>query len=288
MQKVRKAVIMAAGFGTRFLPFSKAVSKVMLPIIDKPTIQLIVEEAVESGIEEILIIVGINKESIISHFTKNEMLEKKLENKPEFLAMVKHASSFNIQFVEQKVINGTGGAMLLAEDFVAGEPVLLMFADDLMKGTTEPVSKQVIDAYNKTGKYVLAVQSVPKEWVTKYSSVEFTSRDGRVMEVSKIVEKPKLEDVKSTYSTLGRYVLLPDIFDYARMLKPTIGGEIFLTDAFDILAKENRVVSYDFDGKRYDTGNKLGYLKAVADFALADKEYAEEYASFLKEKLNKI
>ena len=278
-----KAVIMAAGYGTRFLPFTKAVSKTMLPIIDKPTIQIIVEEALESGIKEILIIVGSNKEAIIKHFSKNEEILKKVENNKDLLEIAKKTYIPNIKFIEQKILNGTGGAIMLAKDFVGDEPFLLMFADDLFIGNKVPVSKQMIDLFNKTGKTILGCKNVDKELIVKYSSVEYVNQNGRVYEVTKITEKPKIQEIKSTLSTLGRYILKPNIFEACLNIENK-NGEYILTDAFDILARQGDVLAYDFDGVRYDIGNKFGYLTAVFDFALADKSYKEKLINYIKSK----
>lgn len=285
MKKVKKAVVLAAGYGTRFMPFSKAVSKTMLPIIDTPTIQLILEEAFESGVKEALVVVGYNKESIISHFSKNLHLEEKLKDKPEFLKLIKKPANMKVKFIEQKELNGTAGAIMLAKDFTKDEPFLLMYADDLMY-CEKPVSKQIIEEYEKTGKCVLACQNVPKELVVKYSSVEYLSKNSdRSYNVSKIIEKPKFEDIKSTLSTLGRYILLPYIYEYAEKIQPSINGERFVTDAFDMIAKDKGCIAYDFEGIRYDIGNKFGYLTAVVDYALRDKSYSKQFKEFLKKKL---
>ena len=282
MKKVKKAVLLAAGYGTRFMPFAKAISKTMLPIIDTPTIQLILEEAFDSGIEEALVVVGYNKESIISHFSKNEHLEEKLKNNQEFLDLIKKPANMKIKFVEQKELNGTAGAIMLARDFTKDEPFLLMYADDLMY-CEKPVSKQIIEEYERTGKCVMACKHVPKELVVKYSSVEYSSKNNeRSYNVTKIIEKPKLEDVKSTLSTLGRYVLPPCVYEYSEKIKPTINGERFVTDAFDMIAQNEGCIAYDFEGIRYDIGNKFGYLTAVVDYALRDKNYGEQFKEFLK------
>lgn len=280
-----KAVIMAAGYGSRFLPFSKAVSKTMLPIIDTPTIQLIVEEAIESGIDEILIIVGSNKESIIKHFSNDEALLKRLKNNEELYKVAKKTCLPQIKFVEQKVLDGTGGAIMLAKDFVKDEPFLLMFADDLIVGNKMPVSKQMIDLFNKTGKTILGCQHVSREAIVKYSSVEYSSQNGRVYEITKITEKPKFEDVKSTLSTLGRYILKSDIFGVCEDLKEGHNGEKVITDAYDVLARRGDVLAYDFDGVRYDIGNKLGYLTAIFDFALKTPEYGEKLKEYIKQRV---
>ena len=278
-----KAVIMAAGYGTRFLPFTKAVSKTMLPIIDKPTIQLIVEEAIQSGVDEILIIVGANKDAIIRHFSYDENLTKKVSNNKEFSEILSKTNLPNIKFVEQKVLNGTGGAIMLAKDFVGNEPFVLMFADDLFVGNKLPVAKQLIDLFNQTGKSIMGCMNVSKEAITKYCSVEYSKKENRVYSVTKITEKPKLEDVKSTLSCLGRYVLKPNIFDACEKLTEK-NGERIITDAFDILSREGDVLAYDIDGVRYDIGNKFGYLTAVLDFALKDKNYSKQLKEYLKNK----
>lgn len=279
-----KAVIMAAGYGTRFLPFSKAISKTMLPIIDKPTIQIIVEEALESGISDILIIVGSNKEAIIKHFSEDKELLKRVEGNKEFYEIVKKTCLPQIKFIEQKVMDGTGSAIKLAKDFVGEEPFLLMFADDLMVAKT-PVSKQLIDLHKKTGKTILGCQNVSKEAITRYSSVEYDKKDGRVHFVTKITEKPKLEEIKSTLSTLGRYVLKPNIFKACEDLKPGKNGEKIITDAYDILARQGDVIAYEFEGIRYDIGNKFGCLTAIFDFALSDSLYSDDLKDYIKQKI---
>lgn len=279
-----KAVIMAAGYGTRFLPFTKAVSKTMLPIIDKPTIQIIVEEAIESGVDEILVIVGSNKEAIIKHFSEDNELLKRVEKNKEMYEIAKKTFVPKIKFVEQKILNGTGGAIMLAKDFVGNEPFLLMFADDLFVGNNKPVSKQMIDLYNQTGKTILGCKNVSKELIVKYSSVEYSSKDGRVYQVTKITEKPKPEEIKSTLSTLGRYILKPNIFEVCENLE-TKNGEKIITDAYDVLARQGDVIAYDFDGTRYDIGNKFGYLTAVFDFALKDDEYSDKLKDYIKNRI---
>ncbi len=279
-----KAVIMAAGYGSRFLPFSKAVSKVMLPIIDTPTIQLIVEEAIESGIEEILIIVGSNKEAIIKHFSEDKKLLHRVSSNDELYEIATKTCYTNVKFIEQKVLDGTGSGMLLAKKFVNNEPFLLMFADDLMIGNGSPVSKQMIDLFNKTGKTILGCQHVEKKDIVQYSSVEYSKKSGRVYTVTRIVEKPKLEEVTSTLSTLGRYILKPNIFEACRNLKPTKKGEKIITDAYDILARQGDVIAYNFDGVRYDIGNKLGYLTAIYDFATKNEQYGKDFIKYVQSK----
>lgn len=285
MKPIKKAVILAAGFGTRFLPFSKSVYKGMLPIIDTPTIELIVNELVESGIEDILMIVGFNKTDVISHFSHNKVLEEKFKDKPEYLKAVTNQLKAKVSFVEQKVINGTGGAILLAEDFTKDEPFLMCFADDLMLSDV-PVSKQLIDEYNRTGKAVLGCQSIPKEQVVRCSSVEYSSKNGRSHVVTRVVEKPKFEDIKSTLSTLGRYIFLPSIYDYCRKLKVNqTCNELCITDTYDMIAENEGLIAYEFEGTRYDIGNKFGYLTAVFDYALKNPEYSEKLKEYIKESI---
>lgn len=285
MKKVKKAVVLAAGFGTRFLPFSKSVYKGMLPIIDTPTIELIVNELVDSGIEEILMIVGFNKENVISHFSHNKFLEDKFKNNPEYLRAITSQLKAKVTFVEQKIINGTGGALLLAEDFTKDEPFLMCFADDLMQSEV-PVSKQLIDEYYRTGKAVLGCQSIPKEQVVRCSSVEYSRKNGRSYEVTRVVEKPKFEDIKSTLSTLGRYVFLPSIYDYCRQLKVNkVCNELCVTDTYDMIAKNEGLIAYEFEGTRYDIGNKFGYLTAIFDYALKDPNYSDKLKEYIKERI---
>lgn len=282
MQQVKKAVVLAAGFGTRFMPYCKAVPKCMLPIIDTPSIQIICDECFDAGIEEILIVIGANKEVVLNHFKQNQYLEQRLENKPEILNLIKKSERYKVSFVEQTQIDGTAGATYLAKDFIKGEPFLLVFADDLMYNNGINVSQQVIEAFNKTNKNILAVNKVSIEDIVRYSSVEYDSFDGNLYNVTKIVEKPKKEDVKSLFSTLGRYVLKSEIFDKIEKITNVRNGEKYLTDAFDMLAKEGKVVACEFEGKHYDTGNKLAYLKTVVEYALRDDNIGKDFKDYLK------
>lgn len=285
MKKVKKAVILAGGYGSRFMPFTKAVSKVMLPIIDTPTIQLVLKEAKDSGIEEVLIIVGVNRENIVKHFSYDKHLEEKFADKPEILNLIQQPSKMmKVHFITQKRLNGTGGALLLAKKFTKNEPFLLMFSDDLMY-SEKPVSKQLIKIFEKTGSTILGCKKVKKENAVKYSTVEYNKHDGRSYYATSITEKPKLENVKSTLCTLGRYVLTPEIYNLTKQIKPSLNGEIILTDAFSMLIKKETVIAYNFEGIRYDIGNKLEYVKAVTDFALRDSNYRKDYLMFLKDKI---
>ena len=285
MQKVRKAVIPVAGFGTRFLPYTKAVPKAMLPVINKPAIQVITEEVINSGITEILFVVGYKNQVIKDHFSASEILDKELlaKNKMDFYNAIKYPETMaKIEFVEQKELNGTAKAIEVAKEFVGNEPFAVLFGDDLMYNQEKPVISQLIDVYNKSGKTVIGCKNVSKLDVTKYASVEYSNVDGNVYDAVKITEKPKLEDVKSTLSPLGRYVFNADIFDEIAKLKPASNKEYQLTDAFDALARQGKVQAVVFDGVRYDMGSRLGYLKANIEFALRDDELKEELTEYLK------
>lgn len=286
MGKVRKAVIPVAGFGTRFLPFTKAVPKMMLPVIDKPVLQIIVEEAIQSGIEEILFIVGRHADIIESYFTEDEEITRLLQ-KPNMQKYKEIVSSITglakFSFVVQTEQMGTAHAVSLAEEFVGGEPFLLMFGDDLMYSKQIPVSKQLIDVYCTVGKTVIGCKKVPFEDVPKYATVELSNIDGRIGEVSRIVEKPSPSEVISNLAPLGRYVCCGDIFDYIRKTPVGKNGEYQITDTYALLAKEGKLVSYEFEGVRYDTGDKLGYLKAVVEYSLRSDEFGDEFKKYLEE-----
>ncbi len=286
MRKVKKAVIPVAGFGMRFLPFTKAVPKMMLPIIDTPVLQYIVEEAVDSGIEEVLFVVGQHSEIIRDYFSENAELNAKLENEKykAFREKVEKVNSIaEYSFVVQDKQLGTAHAVALAKEFTAGEPFLLMFGDDLMFNAEKPVSLQLIEAYEKTGKTVIGCKKVPLADVPKYASVEYDSCDGRIYNMTKITEKPPIEKVKSNLSPLGRYVCDSDIFDYIEKIGRGANGEYQITDAFDLQAKDSRVVALEFEGKRYDTGDKFGYVQAFVEYALRDEEFGEKTLKYLKE-----
>lgn len=282
MNQVKKAVILAAGFGTRFMPYCKAVPKCMMPLIDTPIIEVICEQCFRAGVEDILIVIGSNKQVVENHFKKNSRLEEKLRDKPDILELIKKSENYRVRFVEQKEINGTAGATYLAKKFCGDQPFLLLLADDLMYNDGKSVAEQVIEAYHKTGKNVLAVNQVTMEEIVRYSSVEYDGNCGNLYNVTKIVEKPKKEDVKSMFSTLGTYVLTSEVFDKIEKIENTRNGEKFLTDAFDMLAREGKVVACDFEGKHYDTGNKLAYIKTIVEYALRSEEFGEDFESYLK------
>ena len=288
--KVRKAIIPAAGFGTRFLPATKAIPKEMLPIIDIPTIQYIVEECIESGIEEILIIDSDVKPEIRKHFSIDERLEQKLlkSNKMEEFNLVHDiASKIKISYVQQNNPLGLGHAISLGEEFASGEPFVVLCGDDIMVNRNGlPVTKQLIDVYENTGHSILGVQEILRENVHKYGAITPISQDGRLIEISDVVEKPKTEDAPSNYATLGRYVLSPKIFNYLKTQTPGTGGEIQLTDSIRRLMKDEKVYAYNFEGIRYDAGDKFGYVSAVIDFALEREDLRNKVLEHLKKKLN--
>lgn len=283
--KVRKAIIPAAGLGTRFLPATKAQPKEMLPIVDKPTIQYIVEEAIDSGIEDIMIVTGRNKRSIEDHFDKSLELEHELRKtgKDELLSLVKDISNLvDIHYIRQKEPKGLGHAIYCARSFIGNEPFAVLLGDDVIQADT-PCLKQLIDVYNEYKTTVLGVQKVPKEEVDKYGIVDCLQIENRVHKVKDLVEKPDVKNAPSNIAILGRYILSPKIFEYIEKLTPGAGGEIQLTDALKGLVKKEAMYAYDFIGKRYDVGNKLGFLQATVEFALQREDLNEEFKKYLKE-----
>ncbi|MDR3157240.1 MAG: UTP--glucose-1-phosphate uridylyltransferase GalU [Lactobacillales bacterium] len=272
--KVRKAVIPAAGFGTRFLPVTKAMAKEMLPIVDKPTVQFIVEEALASGIEEVLVITGKGKRSIEDHFDSNFELEECLrkKGKNELLQLVEETTKINLHFVRQSHPLGLGDAVLQARAFVGDEPFVVMLGDDLMTDTT-PLTKQLMDNYQKTHASTIAVMKVPRNEVSSYGVIKPDGKvDDRLYNVASFVEKPKPEDAPSDLAIIGRYLLTPEIFKVLQHQKPGAGDEVQLTDAIDELNKTQRVFAYEFRGKRYDVGDKFGFLKTSIEYGLGHKE----------------
>ena len=285
IKKIRKAVIPAAGYGTRFLPATKATPKEMLPIVDKPTIQYIVEEALQSGIEEILIISGHAKRAIEDHFDTNIDLELQLKHqgKNELLHMVQNISDINIHYVRQKHMRGLGDAIYCAKDFVDEEPFAVLLGDDIVYTETKPVLRQMMDVYEELGTTVLGCQEVLPNEVSSYGIIQGKTTDtARVMRVGDMVEKPKVEEAPSRYAIMGRYIITPDIFDALRRVQPGVGGEIQLTDALKILVDREAVYAYDFIGKRYDVGNKMGYLKATVEYALRRNDLKDDFSRYLK------
>ena len=285
-QRITKAIIPAAGLGTRFLPATKATPKEMLPILDTPAIELIVEEAVNSGITDIIIITGKHKRAIEDHFDNQYELEKALldKNKLDLYDKVRHSSDLaNIFYVRQKEQKGLGHAILEAKKFIGDEPFAVLLGDDIVIND-KPATKQLIDAYHRTDGSVIGVREVPHEDVSKYGIIEpwITRSNAREQLVQSFVEKPSLDEAPSNLAILGRYILKPEIFDYLSTQKPGAGDEIQLTDAIDSLAHSENVYSYDFEGKRYDAGDKLGYIKANIDFALQDEVIGSNVKQYLK------
>ena len=291
MKKIRSAVIPAAGFGTRFLPATKATPKEMLPIVDKPTIQYIVEEALESGIEDILIISGHAKRAIEDHFDAAPALEAELKakGKMEQLAQVQRIADINIHYIRQKYMRGLGDAILCAKGFMGDEPFAVLLGDDVVYNPERPALRQLIDVYEKTGSSVLGCQKVAPEQVSSYGIVAGTEEaDPRLMRVTDMVEKPALEEAPSRLAVLGRYIITPQIFGLLEHTAPGKGGEVQLTDALCVLAAQETVYAYDFQGIRYDLGSKLGFLKATIDFALRRKDLQGPVKAYIKELAEKI
>lgn len=294
MQKIRKAVIPAAGFGTRFLPETKAMPKEMLPIVDKPTIQYIVEEIKASGIEQILIISGHAKRAIEDHFDSSPELEQHLyeSGKMDLLKEVRQVASVKIHYTRQQYMRGLGDAILCAKEFMDGEPFGVILGDDVVyNGSGEPALKQLISQYDKTGGTIIGGQLVRPEQVSSYGIINGTPTENPdLLKVKNMIEKPSIEEAPSRFAALGRYVITPEVFKILEQTKPGKGGEIQLTDALRVMAKNGNVYAYNFKGKRYDTGNKLGYLKATVEFALRRDDIGPEFRQYLKSLLmdNKI
>lgn len=281
--KIRKAVIPAAGLGTRFLPATKAQPKEMLPIVDKPTIQYIIEEAVESGIEEILIITGRSKISIENHFDKSVELELELEqkNKQDLLKVVRDISNLaNIHFIRQKEPRGLGHAISCAKSFVGNEPFAVMLGDDVVDNEV-PCLKQLIDCFSEYKTSVLGVQRVAQSEVSKYGIVKDLKIEGRVCKVKDLVEKPSIEEAPSNIAILGRYILMPEVFGILQNTKPGKGGEIQLTDALKTLLAQQAIYAYEFEGRRHDVGDKLGYLQATVEMALKREDLRKPFMEYL-------
>lgn len=288
--KVRKAVIPAAGLGTRFLPATKALAKEMLPIVDTPTIQYIIEEAVKSGIEEILIITNSNKHAMENHFDRNYELEERLtaSGKIEQVKMINDIANLaNIYYIRQKEPKGLGHAILCAKSFIGDEPFAILLGDDVVVNkTSKPALQQLIEAYEQTKASIVGVQTVPKKDVSKYGIVEPSSSHpakGRLVKLTNMVEKPKMEEAPSQMAVLGRYVLTPEIFDLLETQTAGAGSEIQLTDSIKRLMDRQAVYAYDFEGVRYDVGDKFGFIKATIDFALDRSELHDQVADYLKE-----
>ena len=280
--KVRIAVIPAAGLGTRFLPATKAQPKEMLPIVDKPCIQYIIEEAIDSGIEDILIITGRNKRAIEDHFDRAVELEitLKAQGKYDLLGLVQELSRVTIHYVRQKEPKGLGHAVLCARHFVGDEPFAVLLGDDIMDAEV-PVLKQLMDVHEDCGGSVLGVQEVPRDRVSSYGVVKPKPVKERLWLAEDLVEKPSIEEAPSRLAVLGRYIISPEIFDILETTQPGRGGEIQLTDALKKLSEREPVFAYEFEGRRYDVGDKQGFLEATVDFALKRPDLRDPFLRYL-------
>jgi len=277
MKKVRKAIIPAAGLGTRFLPATKAMPKEMLPIVDKPTIQYIVEEAIESGIEDIIIVTGKGKRAIEDHFDYAPELENNLEEKGklEILEKVRRSSNVDIHYIRQKEPKGLGHAVWCARNFIGEEPFAVLLGDDIVQAET-PCLRQLMTEYEQTLSSVIGVQTVPDDQTHRYGIVDPISNEGRRHQVNTFVEKPLAGTAPSNLAIMGRYVFTPEIFKFLEEQEVGAGGEIQLTDAIQKLNEIQRVFAYDFEGKRYDVGEKLGFIETTIEFALQHEELRDK------------
>lgn len=290
LKKVRKAIIPAAGLGTRFLPATKAMPKEMLPIVDKPTIQYIVEEAVASGIEDIIIVTGKGKRSIEDHFDIAYELEQNLleKGKLDMLNEVQYATNLaDIHYIRQKQPMGLGHAVWCARNFIGDEPFAVLLGDDIVQSET-PCLKQLMDVYEETHSSVIGVQTVPDEETHRYGIVDPSVQDGRRYQVNHFVEKPKQGTAPSNLAIMGRYILTPEIFMFLDKQQKGAGGEVQLTDAIQELNQIQRVFAYDFEGRRFDVGEKLGFVKTTVEFALQNEEIRDELVEFLEDLLEKV
>ena len=289
--KIKKAIIPAAGLGTRVLPASKAVPKEMLNIVDKPAIQYIVEEAAAAGIEDILIITNRGKGVIEDHFDHSYELEDKLKDNPSkkdlYEDVLACSNIANVYFLRQKETKGLGHAIMCAKSFIGNEPFAILYGDDVIINNEYPVTKQLVDAYEKTGKGIVGVKEVPRKDVSKYCSLDVTPHadNEKLMDVHNIIEKPTEDQIMSCFSILGRVVAPPQVFDYLAedLANTPEGEELYFTDTLARLGKEGNLLALDFDGIRYDMGNKLGIMKANCEVGLNHHEIGEDFKAYLKE-----
>ncbi len=286
--KIKKAVILAAGLGTRMLPATKSVPKELFPIVDKPALQYLVEEIKASGIDDIMIIISRGKTLIEDHFDYAPELEDRLRAggaaKEAALKQVRDIAELaDIVYARQKEMLGTGHALLLAKNFVGDEPFALLYGDDVIMNEEKPVVGQLVDVYEKYGKSVVGVQEVPEELVMKYCTLDVTKVDDRLYDVSDMIEKPKKEEIISCFSVLGRIVLTPDVFDYLDKTPYAANGELQLTDTMKLMAIDGKMMAIDFEGIRYDMGNKLGVMQAQVETALKHPEIGDDFRAYLKE-----
>jgi len=281
---IRKAVIPAAGLGTRFLPATKAQPKEMLPIIDTPTIQYVVQEAIDSGIEDILIISGKGKRAIEDHFDRNTELESILEQKGEgdlATSIGRIGDMANIHFIRQKQLNGLGDAIYYAKQHTGDEPFVVMLGDTI-NDSAIPVTQQLIDVYNQYRQTVVAVERVPQDKVQMYGIVSGEEISERIFKVNQLIEKPQPAQTKSNLAVAGRYILTPEIYTMLEKVKPGKNNEIQLTDALQLLLQRETIYAYIFEGRRYDVGNKLDYLKTTVEMALKRAEFSRQFLDYLK------
>ncbi|RRN69912.1 UTP--glucose-1-phosphate uridylyltransferase GalU [Peribacillus simplex] len=285
MKKITKAIIPAAGLGTRFLPATKAMPKEMLPIVDKPTIQYIVEEAVAAGIEDIIIVTGKGKRAIEDHFDYAPELEQNLmeKGKMDLLNKVQYSTNLaNIHYIRQKEPKGLGHAVWCARKFIGDEPFAVLLGDDIVQSET-PCLKQLINQFEETNQSIIGVQTVPKEETNRYGIIDPAFQDGRLYQVENFVEKPELGTAPSNLAIMGRYILTPEIFSLLDQQEAGAGGEIQLTDAIQKLNQIQQVYAYDFEGKRYDVGEKLGFVKTTLEFAMQNEEIKDDLVEFLEQ-----
>ena len=288
-RKVRKAVFPAAGLGTRFLPATKAQPKEMLPLVDKPIIQYAVEEALASGIETIIIVTGRGKSAIEDHFDVSYELEKILEERGrhDLLAIVRQVSDLiHVSYVRQKAALGLGHAILMAREMVGEEPFAVLLGDDIIDSQV-PCLRQMLDVYEHAPGSIVAIQEVPRELISHYgvisgSPIAYNGRNDQLFQVSDLVEKPRAEAAPSNLAIIGRYILEPEIFASLESTKPGAGGEIQLTDGLRALLRQRPVHAWRFEGKRYDAGDKLGFLTATVEFALKSPDLGEAFRQYLK------
>lgn len=288
MKSVKKAIIPAAGLGTRFLPATKAMPKEMLPIVDKPTIQYIVEEAIESGIEDIIIVTGKGKRAIEDHFDNAFELEQNLEEKGklELLEIVRETSKMvDIHYIRQKEPKGLGHAVWCARNFIGNEPFAVLLGDDIVQAET-PCLKQLINVYNRTHSSVIGVKRVPEDETNRYGIIDPVEQMGRSFQVKNFVEKPKLGEAPSNLAIIGRYIFTPEIFMFLDKQEVGAGGEIQLTDAIQKLNHIQRVFAYEFEGQRYDVGEKLGFIETTIEFALQREDLRNDLLDFIMKKLD--
>ncbi|OXS55449.1 UDP-glucose pyrophosphorylase [Bacillus sp. V-88] len=286
-KKITKAIIPAAGLGTRFLPATKAMPKEMLPIVDKPTIQYIIEEAIESGIEDIIIVTGKGKRAIEDHFDSAPELEMTLleKGKSDLLEKVQYSSNLaNIHYIRQKEPKGLGHAVWCARKFIGDEPFAVLLGDDIVV-SEKPCVKQLIEQFEQNNSSVIGVQTVPDRETHRYGIINPSKNEGRLYKVSNFIEKPAIGTAPSNLAIMGRYILTPQIFDFLEKQETGAGGEIQLTDAIQQLNEKENVFAYDFHGKRYDVGEKLGFIKTTIEFALNNPELSEDVLEFLQQEL---